>query len=622
MGYRFVLCVFFLSVAGQAAAAVVPDLSALTIRTREDAERQRAFLTQLIFGASQLPATLPQVDGNRLVYALPNGFRSTAFLHAPPQPNQDLVIYHGGHFSNEELASIEQEVLSHFLPAGYTVLIVSMPLYGPNSDARFPVSAYHNDFYAQIPNPMRYFLEPLVGFMNYLAPKYRRVAMVGLSGGGWTTVMYSALDPRIAGSYPVAGSYPGYVNRQDPMPRDAESLDPAIYSRIDFLDFYAMAGMQRQLQIYNYNDPCCFWRDYGKQYEAAVADVVRPYGGGFAVFVDRDNLTHSISEQAYAVILGDLAGQAPANLPPSADAGADQRANPAARVTLSGRASDSDGAITLYQWTQTQGPVVTLSGANTSTASFTAPSTGGVTLRFTFTVTDNQGARGSAAVDVEINSAPSVNAGSDQSVLTNSTVTLTGNATDTDGTIASYAWTQIAGSNVTLAGASTRTASFNTPSTAEVLTFRLTVTDNEGARNSAAVNVLVTARSSTGGGTGDTGSSGAPGGGSDGSGGGTDASSGSSGGGGGCFIATAAYGSAMAEEVRYLRAFRDQYLLTHAIGRRLVQLYYRFSPPVAATLRGHDGWRALVRIGLAPWVTLSRWLVDEKVVQQETADQP
>src|SRR5215471_15043745 len=88
-----------------------------------------------------------------------------------------------------------------------------------------------------------------------------------------------------------------------------------------------------------------------------------------------------------------------------------------------------------------------------------------------------------------------------------------------------------------------------------------------------------------------------------------DASAGGGGGGGGCFIATAAYGSPMAKDVRYLRAFRDQYLLTNASGRWLVHEYYRLSPPLADALRPHDNWRAIVRLGLAPLVALSKLLV-------------
>jgi uncharacterized repeat protein (TIGR01451 family) len=90
----------------------------------------------------------------------------------------------------------------------------------------------------------------------------------------------------------------------------------------------------------------------------------------------------------------------------------------------------------------------------------------------------------------------------------------------------------------------------------------------------------------------------------------------------GCFIATAAYGSPMATEVRYLRAFRDQYLLTHELGRWFVDRYYRFSPPLADRLRAHDGWRSAVRVALSPLVALSKWVVSSETVDRQTVDRP
>lgn len=69
-----------------------------------------------------------------------------------------------------------------------------------------------------------------------------------------------------------------------------------------------------------------------------------------------------------------------------------------------------------------------------------------------------------------------------------------------------------------------------------------------------------------------------------------------------CFIATAAYGSAMAPEVELLRAFRDRWLLTHGPGRAFVGFYYRHSPAFADAIRENDIARAAVRAALWPVV--------------------
>jgi hypothetical protein len=90
----------------------------------------------------------------------------------------------------------------------------------------------------------------------------------------------------------------------------------------------------------------------------------------------------------------------------------------------------------------------------------------------------------------------------------------------------------------------------------------------------------------------------------------------------GCFIATAAYGSPMASDVRYLRAFRDEFLMTNGPGRLFVSAYYWASPTFAGVIRQHDFLRAAVRTDLAPLVLLSKVVTDEQVVARETADKP
>jgi len=86
---------------------------------------------------------------------------------------------------------------------------------------------------------------------------------------------------------------------------------------------------------------------------------------------------------------------------------------------------------------------------------------------------------------------------------------------------------------------------------------------------------------------------------------------GSGGGGGGstgsCFIATAAYGSESAPEVKFLQGFRDNVLRRTRWGHRffeeLWKYYYRISPPIADEMRRDPELRRVVR-----WAIVEPWL--------------
>jgi len=84
-----------------------------------------------------------------------------------------------------------------------------------------------------------------------------------------------------------------------------------------------------------------------------------------------------------------------------------------------------------------------------------------------------------------VNQTPIVNAGEDKTVTVNETITITGTATDNDGTIVSYEWTK--GSDVLGTDASLS----YTPTVVGTDTLTLTVTDDDGTTASDTVNIVV-----------------------------------------------------------------------------------------------------------------------------------
>lgn len=181
---------------------------------------------------------------------------------------------------------------------------------------------------------------------------------------------------------------------------------------------------------------------------------------------------------------------------PTVNAGYDRTITlPTNSLYIQGSASDADG-IASYQWTKLSGGTATLSGQTTPTVRAYNLLAG--TYTFRLTVKDTKGNYKSDDVIVTVNSstanlAPIVSAGVDgKLILPTNSMKLYGSAKDSDGTIASYKWTQYGGPSVA-------TISYSTSPTATVsglkegrYYFRLTVKDNDGAvsTDNMLINVL------------------------------------------------------------------------------------------------------------------------------------
>lgn len=103
-----------------------------------------------------------------------------------------------------------------------------------------------------------------------------RIGVTGLSGGGWQTIMLSALDERVSISIPVAGydSLKGRAERLPEEPGDIEQNATDLLVGQDYPTLTAMRAPRPTLLINSAEDDCCFRAPLVRPY---IFDAVRPF---------------------------------------------------------------------------------------------------------------------------------------------------------------------------------------------------------------------------------------------------------------------------------------------------------------------------------------------------------
>lgn len=125
----------------------------------------------------------------------------------------------------------------------------------------------------------------------------QRVAVTGMSGGGWQTILISGLDTRVKLCAPNAGYTSVAARIQHPPDMgDYEQCPPDLSAVADYTYLTAMLAPRPALLIYNDKDQCCFRGDRSK---LAVFDPIVPVYGllgqpdRFAFHMNTDPGTHN-----------------------------------------------------------------------------------------------------------------------------------------------------------------------------------------------------------------------------------------------------------------------------------------------------------------------------------------
>lgn len=160
------------------------------------------------------------------------------------------------------------------------------------------------------------------------------------------------------------------------------------------------------------------------------------------------------------------AGTSTKNIAPVAKAGSD-RSTSSRSITINGSGYDKDGRIVSYKWNKAFGGTANLTNANSASVTISDMQAG--TYYFRLGVTDDNGATDHDQVKVVVtvsgtaststdesgmetqNLAPVAYAGPNKHITTEtSSIKILGSASDKDGDIVSYRWSQYAGPDATL----------------------------------------------------------------------------------------------------------------------------------------------------------------------------
>ena len=314
--------------------------SLIKIETKSDIDFKKNFLTEYFWNVGSLQRVIdkspsPEIDSNiedsrysdfqnleridRLTVEMEYGINSVSYLFIPEESNEKLIIYHQGHGGDFVLG---KDTIQFFLNRNFTVLALTMPLIGMNNQPIIEIdglgqtklsSHEHlrlleaNNF-----NPMKLFLDPIQINLTFLKKEYdfNRYSMIGISGGGWTTVVYSSIDERISDSFSVAGSIPFYLRVDERDIGDYEQTNMDLYQNVNYLELYVLSSYgdgRKHIQLFNKNDPCCFSGNGYDTYESVVKDRILQLGkGDFQIFEDDTHYEHKISDTALDYIVKNI----------------------------------------------------------------------------------------------------------------------------------------------------------------------------------------------------------------------------------------------------------------------------------------------------------------------------